>query len=238
MDRSSPIDITFDFRSDTPGYPRTDPDALSPTLRRYHKQLWSKPLPSGEHFLLSDTTPGAYLHHHSSLGEFWLASDTVVPTFRKELRYSDLFERHPEELSSFRRIVYSIGGMMMFPANRVGRKMTINGARGFHPRIKDRFDLTMECIRRHYHNERSPLSESLNRYANFFALFRDFQGYAEFFLLQDIVTNDYSSVNFFTPFDDFITSPLPASNEDYLAYRRVAIAFIEARNQRIARLFA
>jgi len=45
MDTHSRIDITFDFRSDTPGYPKKDPDALSPTLRRYHKLLWSKPLP-------------------------------------------------------------------------------------------------------------------------------------------------------------------------------------------------
>ena len=37
------IDITFDFRTDTPT--GTDPDALSPTLRSYHKFLWSKPLP-------------------------------------------------------------------------------------------------------------------------------------------------------------------------------------------------
>lgn len=33
------IDISFDFRSDTPGYgmPGVDPDASSPTLRRYHQ---------------------------------------------------------------------------------------------------------------------------------------------------------------------------------------------------------
>src|SRR5215213_7730828 len=42
------IDITFDFRSDTP--PGRDPDALSPTLRTYHQLLWSKPLPSGAPF--------------------------------------------------------------------------------------------------------------------------------------------------------------------------------------------
>jgi len=34
------------------------------------------------------------------------------------------------------RIGYTIGGMMVFPGNRLGRKMTINVARGFHPRIK------------------------------------------------------------------------------------------------------
>ena len=233
MDTHSQIDITFDFRSDTPGYPGKDPDALSPTLRRYHKLLWSKPLPSGVVFELVDTTPGVYLHHRSQLGEFWLASDAVIPTFRKEARISHIIKQIPEELAAFMGIGYTIGGMMLFPGNRVGRKMTINGARGFHPRIKDRFDLTVECIRRHYRNERSPLSDTLERYADFFGLFGDFRGYVEFFLLQDLVTEDCSAVKFFTPFEDFTTSPVPASIEAYRAYRQLAIEFIEARNCRI-----
>src|SRR6187431_2415419 len=95
------IDITFDFRSDTPGYPKKDPDVLSPTLRRYHKLLWSKPLPNGVVFELVDTTPGVYLHHHSQLGKFSLASDAVIPTFRKEARMSHIIEQSPEEQATF-----------------------------------------------------------------------------------------------------------------------------------------
>lgn len=56
------IDTTFDFRTDSGG---RDPDAHSPTLRRYHQRLWSRPLPSGTMFVLDDTTPGEYLHHQS-----------------------------------------------------------------------------------------------------------------------------------------------------------------------------
>src|SRR4051812_14267256 len=87
MSESDLIDVSFDFRSDTPGYglPRVDPDASSPTLRRYHQLLWSKRLPSGAPFLLDVTTPGAYLHHLSPLGEFRLSSDAVIPTLRKKL---------------------------------------------------------------------------------------------------------------------------------------------------------
>jgi hypothetical protein len=59
------IDITFDFRSDTP--PGKDPDARSPTLRRYHQLLWSKPLPSDAPFELDVATPGVYLHPRSEL---------------------------------------------------------------------------------------------------------------------------------------------------------------------------
>jgi len=173
MNIRSHIDTTFDFQLDTPE--GKDPDAASPMLRRYHKLLWSKPLPSGAVFELVDTTPGVYLHHRSQLGEFWLASDAVIPTFRKEARMSRIIEQIPEELATFIKIGYTIGGMMLFPGNRVGGQMTINAARGCHPRIKDRFDLTVECIRRHYVNEDSPLSAALARYARYFQLFEDFR---------------------------------------------------------------
>ena len=232
MNIYSQIDITFDFRSDTP--PGKDPDALSPTLRKYHRTLWSKPLPGGVVFDLIDTTPGVYLHHRSEIGEFFLSSDSVVPSFTRERRLAHIIEQIPtQELNSFNRIGYTIGGMMIFPGNRIDGKMTINGARGFHPRIKDRFDLTVECVRRHYLNLSSPLSEPLKRYADFFGLFENFRGYVEFFLLQDLVSENFSAVKFFAPFDDFKTSPLPSDKEIYIRYKKLAVNFIEARNRRI-----
>lgn len=232
MNIYSQIDTSFDFRSDTP--PGKDPDAFSPTLRRYHRLLWSKPLPRGVVFELVDTTPRVYLHHRSEMGEFFLSSDAVIPSFTREPKVAHIIDQMPkEELDEFNTIGYTIGGMMLFPANRIGRKMTINGARGLHPLIKDRFDLTVECIRRHYRNESNPLAETLKRYADFFGLFEDFRGYVEFFLLQDLVTDSFSRVKFFLPFDDFNTSPLPASREEYVAYKQLAIEFIQARNRRI-----
>jgi hypothetical protein len=232
MDMRRQIDVDFDFRSDTP--PGRDPDARSPTLRRYHKLLWSKSLPSGRVFELIHTTPRIYLHHRSELGEFLLSSDSVIPTFSRELRLAPIIDQIPvEEREAFMRIGYTIGGMMVFPGNRVDRKVTINSARGFHPLIKDRFDLTVECIRRHYRDERSPLSDTLALYADFFGLFGDFRGYVAHFLLQDLVTEDCSAVRFFAPFEEFTTSPLPGSLEAYRAYRQLAVAFIEARNRRV-----
>jgi hypothetical protein len=234
MNMRSDIDTTFDFRCDTPDYPKKDPDACSPTLRRYHKLLWSKPLPGGVVFGLVDTTPRVYLHHQSEMGEFFLSSDAVVPAFRRESKIAHIIDQIPaEELDTFITIGYTIGGMMVFPANQIDGKMTINGARGFHPRIKDRFDLTVECIRRRYRNESSPLGDTLKRYADFFGLFENFRGYVEFFLLQDLVNEDFSRVNFSAPFDDFNSSPLPASKEAYVAYKKLAVEFIEARNRRI-----
>ena len=58
--------------------------------------------------------------------------------------------------------------------------MTINGSRGLNKKIKDRFDLTLECIRRFYLQEDSPLYETLSRYESYFELFRDFKEYAKF----------------------------------------------------------
>jgi len=191
-------------------------------------------LPNGVVFQLDDTTSNVYLHHRSAMGEYFLSSDSVIPTFRKESIIASLgHQLAAEELADFIRISYTIGGMMIFPANQIDRKITINGARGFHPRIKDRFDLTVECIRRHYSNEPSPLSETLARYSRFFELFRDFAGYVEFFLLADLVTQDYSAVRFFIPFVGFDRSPLPDGLESYRTYKKHAIEFIQARNRRI-----
>jgi hypothetical protein len=111
--------------------------------------------------------------------------------------------------------------------------MTINGARGCDSRIADRFDLTVECIRRHYLGESSPLGDTLARYGDFFDLFGDFAGYVDFFHLQDLVDEVASTVRFFTPFADFTASALPGTLDAYRWYRRHAAEFVESRNRRI-----
>jgi hypothetical protein len=225
------VDITFDFRSDARG---RDPDAHSPTLRRYHKILWSKDLPNGAAFVLSDATPGVYLHHRSPLGEFRLASDSAIATFTrwKSMRHI-VGQLDAADNEDFRRIAYTIGGMIVFPSNRVDGMPTINGARGLNRKLADRLDLTLECIRRHYARIDSPLADVLNRYAEFFALFGDFAGYVEFFLLRDAVEAD-GSVRILTTFDDFRSSAVPQDITTYTDYRRRSIDFIQARNLRIA----
>ncbi len=227
------IDIAFDFRTDADG---KDPDSHSPTLRRYHRLLWSKPLPCGACFDLSDTIPGVYLDHSSALGKFFLSSDSVIPTFTRWPALKPITEQLSEsENEAFRTIGYTIGGMMVFPGNQIDRKWTINRARGCNRSISDRFDLTLECIRRHYADQGNPLAVTLARYAAFFALFGDFRGYVSFFLLDDLVTEDLS-VRFFMPFDDFRPPSVPKDVGTYKEYRRRSIEFIEARNHRIKQL--
>ena len=86
-----------------------------------------------------------------------------------------------EENEEFIAASYTIGGMMVFPGNRIEGKWTINQARGCLTKISDRFDLTLECIRRHYEGQRSPLGDTLARYHNFFALFEELQRVCGFF---------------------------------------------------------
>ena len=225
------IDLTFDFRSDSRG---KDPDTYSPTLRRYHKLLWGKPLPGGGSFTL-DASGRNYLYHQSDLGEFWLSSDAVIPSFSRNPRMSHIISQIPQgDVDSFNSLGYTIGGMMVFPGNRVDGKMTINQARGCYGSIKDRFDFTVECIRRYYCDESSALGEVIARYPDLYGLFESFQGYVKYFLLEDLVEDDFSTVRFSTPFEDFYTtSPLPSSVEAYRDYRRLALGFIDARNRRI-----
>jgi hypothetical protein len=230
------FDPTIDFRTEAGG---GDPDSTSPTLKAYHKLLWSKPLPSGDAFDLDDTKPGAYLHHLSSRGEFYLTSDSASPTWISWRQMAEVISLIPEsEREQFRTVAHQIGGKMLFPGRQIDGKQTINQERGRSSQIADRLDLTLECIRLHYLGEISPLAEALIRYGDFFALFEDFNGYTDFFLLQDLVSDDSSSVNFFMPFAGFLTSPLPSTVEAYQDYRLNAIRFVQARNRRMSEYVA
>lgn len=224
------IDTTFDVRSDAGD---KDPDAFSPTLRRYHQLLWSKPLPNGT-MLDLQTASDFYLHHRSGLGEFWLSSDSIIPTFTTQAAMQSIVGRADgEAIASFVRLAYTIGGFIVWPAQRMDGKQTLNGARGFHPRIRDRIDLTLECIRRYYYGLSSPLDEALRRYADYFGLFGDFDGYVTFFLLQDLVSPT-GTVEFFIPFDDFRTPAQPRDLGEYDAYRERSMEFIAQRNARMS----
>ena len=225
------IDTNFNFYSDTPK--GKDPDTYSDTLRKYHQCLWSKPLPNGFIFNLDIKTP-KILHHKSNLGEFFLSSDSLAHDYSKWKSTANIIKQIPkQEIEEFFNLGCTIGGYIIFPSNRIDNKMTINGSRGINKKIKDRFDLTLECIRRFYLNEFSPLKETLNRYKTFFKLFDNFKGYVNFFLLQDLVLNNYSTINFFLPFNNFQDKPIPNDLEQYKAYRANMIEFINKRSERI-----
>jgi len=223
------IDTTFNFYSDSNN---SDPDSKSPTLRKYHKILWSKQLPNGRIMDLHDDRRGCYLYHQSELGEFYLGSDAITHSYKNHTRKKWLTDQIPSEVNELFNIGSTIGAYIIFPNNRIDGKQNINQARGTNSRIDDRFDLTLECIRRFYLGENSPLFKTLLRYKAFFDLFENFSGYVQFFLLEDLL-NENQTINFYLPFDDFYTAPMFSGVDQYLVYKNKTIQFILSRNKRI-----
>lgn len=222
------IDTTFNVNSDAQG---KDPDKYSPTLKDYHRKLWSKELPCGEGRFDLAPESKAYLVHRSSNGVFFMASDAI--TTRLQKRAGRIIRNiPPEDLPAWPG--YTVGSSIVFPANKVDGKMTINGARGLSSKIADRFDLTLECIRRYYDGRKkpSPLEDVLLRYDKFFDLFCDFNGYVNFFLLQDLLKDD-GTIDYFYDFNDFKTPAVPKDETEYLKYLAKSNSFISARNTRI-----
>ncbi len=227
------IDINFNVYSDARG---GDPDSTSPTLRNYHKILWSKPLPNGNSFELKTNEKGAYLYHNSKLGKFNLGSDAITHSYRNQKRKQWLIKQVTNEVNELFDIGSTIGAYTVFPKNKIDNKFTINQARGVNGYIDDRFDLTLECIRLFYIGEKSPLYDTLLRYKSFFDLFENFNGYVNFFLLNDLV-DENQKVKFYLPFDNFKTKPSFKGVEDYKLYKKGVTNFVISRNIRIKNNF-
>lgn len=225
------LDTTFNFYSDSNG---GDPDLKSPTLRKYHKILWSKPLPNGDIWKL-DTFPASdYLTFKSPQGAFSLGSDAIVHSYKNQVRKQWLIQQMPSEVvDELRDLGSTIGGYMLFPNKKINNLFTINQARGVNKYIDDRFDLTLECIRLYYQKQTSPLYDTFLRYNHYFDLFKTFQGYVDFFLLNDIVDSQYR-VEFYLPFSGFNSQPHISNVDEYLAYKERVMNFVNARNNRIA----
>lgn len=224
------FDTHFDFREDSGG---VDPDSGSPTLRRYHRILWSKELPNGEVMQLTHDK-GGYLKWN----KFEFASDAMinglfftrakesVPELKRLLRDYDAF------IKEFEHKTWTIGGEIIFPIH----KNSMNQMRGTNAYIMDRWDLTMECIRRFYLGEDSPLYKVLDKDRDFYELFVDFKGYVDFFYLQDCVTPDYRKVIFWQ--DDCgltKTKPLPRTAGEHIVWTEKSLRFIEKRAERMTR---
>ena len=146
----------------------------------------------------------------------------VIEEIKKEKDYKGYFE-------DLLRKSYTIGGMIIFPKHR----HSMNQDKGTNRLISDRWDLTLECIRRYYNGEDSPLYETIERDKWFYQLFCDFKGYVDFFFLQDAVTADYSQVNIWNGDASFTESGLPQGKENYYSFIEKEYDFLAERNARI-----
>ena len=240
------IDISFDFTTDSKGYwdgfwdrneglgyGGADPDKDSSTLRNYHQLLWSKELPNGEYMNLQK---GKYADYdYLTWKDFRFGSDSIIV----EMRYTqyrsvieqvfDIVGDYKKYYEDILRKSYTIGGMIIFPKH----PSSMNQMKGTNKYISDRWDLTMECIRKYYLGEDSPLYKTILRDKDFFDMFIDFKGYVDFFLLQDCVSEDYSKVDVWCGDLSFEKSGLPETVEDYFIFIEKEFKFLEKRNQRI-----
>lgn len=219
------IDIHFDVRTDSYG---KDPDSGSPTLKAYHQLLWSKPLPNGQMMNLTQGK-GYYLKWN----DMYFGSDSIIVSFwHGRYKYRNLIESSIPSVKDFRedylKRASTIAGYVLFPQIR----WSMNQARGCCRKISDRWDLTLECIRRFYSGEPSPLDTALQRSKAFFDLFVDFKGYVDFFLLQDCVDEDYN-VKYWLDTPLFVSDPMPDSVESYNAWIQAELDFVAKRGNRI-----
>lgn len=238
------IDVNFDFTTDTKGFwdgfwerndglgaGGADPDSRSKTLRLYSQLLWSKPLPNGEVMELEDGRSKFYLRWK----DFYFSNDSITASFRYYdnrpflEKVKNAVENYHQYVESYLHKLYQIGGEVILPSSVMG----INQTRGFNSKIRDRWDLTLECIRRHYNGEDSPLKAVLDKNKSFFDLFVDFKGYVDFFFFQDCVDEAYSKVNLWLETPLFIKNPIPKTVEEYREFINKEIVFVERRNRRI-----
>ena len=238
------IDTSFDFTTDSPGFwdgfwdrreglgaGGSDPDIASKTLQKYHQFLWSKELPCGEKMNLEICERMNYLHWKN----MYFGSDTIIVSFRY-MRYKYMLDQVAKVVGDFRKYIedyvhrsYTIGGTIIFPKH-MG---SMNQSKGTNKLICDRWDLTLECIRKYYIGQSSPLINTILRDKSFFDLFVNFKGYVDYFFLQDCVTKDYSKVKFFIGDGTFQENPLPKSVDEYLFFMEKEREFLERRNARI-----
>lgn len=219
------IDIHFDVRIDSDG---KDPDAASKTLRSYHQLLWSRPLPNGQIMELTNKDC-SYLRWN----DFYFGSDSIIVSFmhaRYKLRnfIIDSIANFWDYREDYLKKSYTIAGSIIFPKHL----RSMNQRRGCSRIICDRWDLTLECIRRFYAGEPTPLDKVMERDKAFYDLFVDFKGYVDFFFLQDCVDESYN-VKFWLDTPLWVCDPMPESVESYKDWIDKELDFVAKRGKRI-----
>lgn len=117
---------------------------------------------------------------------FKFGSDAITTSFRYK-RNKKIIEQVKNSVPDYKKFVedlisitYTIGGEIILPKRQNG----LNQSRGCNLYIRDRWDLTLECIRKYYNGEKSPLYECLIKDKDFYDLFINFKGFVDFFIFK------------------------------------------------------
>ena len=145
----------------------------------------------------------------------------------------------------------TIGGFIVFPRHETP---TVNTKRGSSSKICDRFDLTLECIRRAYQygdfysEENNPLFGIPKEDKEFFKMFGSFENYIRFFCLEAWVNENYTTVNDLLSEDGKGSLPtkewlatdniLPKTDKQWWTFYRNIMDRLDARNKQIEKLLS
>ena len=194
-----------------------DPDQKSKELYEYHKELWNiqrkkldlqnkvpeiikDPQYVNGAYELATQNPNLRLSSDSIMSIYWHWSGNNSPykrmqeLIKKIIRDKyDTIDKFEEFIRTYLKEANTIGGFVVFPKH----PNSINGRRGMSAKIRDRFDLTLECIRCFYNKIYNPLADVLEGDKEFFAMFgkeKDgFKKYIDFFCLNSWVNDNYDN---------------------------------------------
>lgn len=251
------IDVTRSFVDDSKGFwdgfwdnrnglgapsRSADPDSASAMLKIYHQMLWSRRAPNGQMIKLEKGRTSDYLVWNNMK----FASDSIA-TQHRYVKCANVIKEVQQQIEDYRqfvydttRFMYTIGGMIIFP--RLCGSM--NQDRGTNPLISDRWDLTLECIKRYYEQPQNdnckfnPLWKTIKRSEDFFKLFVCFDGYVDFFFLQDFLEENGEVIRFLNDYFDengnFTKKyPIPQTAEEYIRNIEIQKEIVAKRNRRI-----
>lgn len=175
------------------------------------------------------------------------ASDSIT-TSHRYIKCQSIVHQVEQQTDNYRQFVedalcatYTMGGMIIFPKLRG----SMNQDRGTNPMIADRWNLTLECIKRYYEQLENntyafnPLWETIKRNEEFFNLFVDFNGYIDFFFVQNFVDESGNIIRFMPDYFDgngnFTKKyPVPQTAAEYLANIEIQKEIVKKRNNRIS----
>ena len=234
---------TFDKRVDLTDY---DPDTKSLKLMHHLYELYKEDKGNGCFLqgLIESNENDLYIE----TVDIHLGCDSIANLLNIDALLIDNNSRR-----TYCTLANTLGAKIIFPKNGKGC-FSINNARNC--KVVDRFDYTLECIRRYYNGEESRLNDVflLEKNKKFFNLFRNkdndsgkdaFKNYVNFFFLNDLVSDDFEKVKFFINTDEDTEnrqklinfensiSKYPYKIEDWRELYKETMLFVIKRNLRI-----